>query len=392
MGPIDPIPTSANSTLTKTVVFGGGGTGGHLFPGIAVAEALKDRGIAARCIFVGSARSVERQIVASHGFEHVALPVESSSVLWRSPVRFANRLWKSARVAREFLPGCNASIVVGLGGFASVPVVWAARSCGIPMVLLEQNAVPGRATSWLSPRAELTCLGFAEAARRLPNRCRSVVTGNPVRAEIVALAASGPTSEKGRTLLILGGSQGSAALNEAFLTCVERRPRDFDGWKIVHQTGRRDFEEVRHRYASSGTEVCVAPFFDDLVEHYRQAGLAIARAGALTLSELACAGVPAVLVPYRKAVRNHQRLNAYAFEHVGAARVVRQSVDGEVTSANLHEQLTQLLTSDGLRGRMARAIRSLARPEAATLVAEQVSRLISGERPVLNTEFPPGDK
>jgi UDP-N-acetylglucosamine--N-acetylmuramyl-(pentapeptide) pyrophosphoryl-undecaprenol N-acetylglucosamine transferase len=139
-------------------------------------------------------------------------------------------------------------------------------------------------------------------------------------------------------------------------------------------------------------EVCVEPFFDDLPQHYRQAGLAIARAGALTLSELACAGVPALLVPYRKAVRNHQRLNAYAFEHVGAARVVRQSGDGAVTSANLYEQLRQLLTNDGLRRRMARAIRSLARPEAASLVAEQVSRLLSGERPAFNTESRRGDK
>lgn len=392
MGMIEPNPIQPNLTEPQTVVFAGGGTGGHLFPGIAVAEALKGRGVNARCIFVGSSRSVERQIVASHGFEHVALPVESSSVLWKSPVRFANRMWKSARVARTFLPECKASIVVGLGGFASVPVVWAAQSCRIPMILLEQNAVPGRATSWLSSRAKLTCLGFAEAARRLPNRCQQLVTGNPVRAEIAALAASGPMSESSRTLLVLGGSQGSAALNEAFLSCVERRPQEFTGWKIVHQTGRRDVEAVRRRYASLKIEVCAEPFFDDLPQHYRQAGLAIARAGALTLSELACAGVPALLVPYRKAVRNHQRLNAYAFEHVGAARVVRQSGDGAVTSVNLHEQLRQLLTNDGLRRRMARAIRSLARPEAASLVAEQVSRLLSGERPAFNTESRRGDK
>lgn len=372
--------SEASSSAAQTVVFAGGGTGGHLFPGIAVAEALQARGVKARILFIGSTRPVEKQIVEHHRFEHVALPVESSAVLWQSPMRFANRLWKSARAARELLPECAASIVVGLGGFASVPVVWAARLCGIPMILLEQNAVPGRATSWLASRADLTCLGFAEAARRLPSRCRHLVTGNPVRTEISTLATSRVGEDKGQRLLVLGGSQGSAVLNEAFLSCVERDPHVFADWKIVHQAGRRDVEALRDRYTKLKLDASVEPFFDDLVEHYRQASLAVARAGALTLSELACAGVPAVLVPYRRAVRNHQRLNAYSFEHVGAARIVRQAVDLSVTSAHLHEELQVLLTNDGLRGRMARAMRSLAKPDAASLVADQVCRILSGER------------
>jgi UDP-N-acetylglucosamine--N-acetylmuramyl-(pentapeptide) pyrophosphoryl-undecaprenol N-acetylglucosamine transferase len=226
----------------------------------------------------------------------------------------------------------------------------------------------------------------------LPDHCRQLVTGNPVRAEISALVAAGSSSETNGTLLVLGGSQGSAALNEAFLACVERRPREFADWKIVHQTGRRDIDAVRLRYAALGIDACVAAFFDDMAQQYRNAGLAVARAGALTLAELACAGVPAVLVPYRKAVRNHQRLNAYSFEHVGAARVVRQAVEGAVTSANLHEQLKQIMTNDDLRGRMSRAIRSLARPNAADLVAEQVNRLLCGERPAVSTESRSGDK
>jgi UDP-N-acetylglucosamine--N-acetylmuramyl-(pentapeptide) pyrophosphoryl-undecaprenol N-acetylglucosamine transferase len=388
---VDPLPNSTNSGDRPTVVFAGGGTGGHLFPGIAVAEALQRRGVSARCLFIGSTRSVERQIVSENGFEHVALPVESSSLLWQSPVRFANRMWKSAQVARGLLPECKAALVVGLGGFASVPVVWAARQCGIPIILLEQNAVPGRATSWLSRRAELTCLGFAEAGHRLPARCRHLVTGNPVLSKIAVLADEAATGERDRTLLVLGGSQGSAALNEAFVSCVERRSEIFAGWKIVHQTGRRDIETMRTRYASLKQDVHLAPFFDDLAAHYRNAGLAVARAGALTLSELACAGVPVVLVPYRKAVRNHQRLNAYAFEHVGAARIVRQSVDPAMTCARLDEEFRQLLPNDGLRGRMARAIRSLARPEAASVVAEQVCQFLSGENR-FNKEFRRDDR
>jgi UDP-N-acetylglucosamine--N-acetylmuramyl-(pentapeptide) pyrophosphoryl-undecaprenol N-acetylglucosamine transferase len=389
---MDSDQTQPSSTAMPTIVFAGGGTGGHLFPGIAVAEALQGRGVAANYLFAGSGRTVERQIVAGRGFEHFALPVESSAVLWRSPVRFANRMWKSARVARDLLRERKATVVVGLGGFASVPVVWAARMNRVPILLLEQNAVPGRATSWLSRRAVLTCLGFAEAAHRLPNHCRHLVTGNPVRTEITALATSTRQIETSRTLLVLGGSQGSAALNDAFLSCVERQPQDFANWKIVHQTGRRDFASVQQRYAALQHDAVVAPFFDEVVRHYGGAGLAVARAGALTLSELACAGIPAVLIPYRNAVRNHQRLNAYAFEHVGAARVVRQSVDSDVTAADLHEQLRLVMTNDGLRSRMSRAIRGLARPEAASTVAEQVCRLLSGESLAASTESPRGDK
>ena len=172
---VDPLPNSTNSGDRPTVVFAGGGTGGHLFPGIAVAEALEQRGVSARCLFIGSTRSVERQIVSENGFEHVALPVESSSLLWQSPVRFANRMWKSAQVARRLLPECKAAIVVGLGGFASVPVVWAARQCEIPIVLLEQNAVPGRrdVVAVASGRADLPRFrgGWPSASGPMPAPC-----------------------------------------------------------------------------------------------------------------------------------------------------------------------------------------------------------------------------
>lgn len=363
----------------QTIVFAGGGTGGHLFPGIAVAAALHERGLQARCLFVGSGREIERQIVSGHGFEHRALPVAPSSVMWKRPVQFANRLWSGARAARELLPACHAAVVVGLGGFASVPVVWAARMSGIPVVLLEQNVVPGRATSWLSRRANINCLGFADAERRMPKNAARIVTGNPVRAEIAELASAAIPNERSRTLLVMGGSQGSAVLNETFLRCVDRWPEQFEGWKIVHQTGARDAEQVARHYQSHHREALVAPFFNDLAAHYREAALAISRAGAVTLSELACAGVPALLVPYRRAIRNHQRLNAYTFEHVGSARVVRQSPNPELTVARMQEQLQTLLTNDDVRRRMARAMRSLARPDAAAQVANQVMRFLPCE-------------
>jgi UDP-N-acetylglucosamine--N-acetylmuramyl-(pentapeptide) pyrophosphoryl-undecaprenol N-acetylglucosamine transferase len=296
-------------------------------------------------------------------------------------VRFANRLWQSAQAAQALLPSCHASLVIGLGGFASVPVVWAARLAGIPLVLLEQNVVPGRATSWLCRSANLTCLGFSDAARRLPRSAAHAVTGNPVRGSIAAMAAEAANEGARRSLVVLGGSQGSVALNEAFLSSVERMPAPLSGWRIVHQTGVRDADHVRRRYEACGTSAEVASFFDDPVQLYRDAGLAVSRAGALTLSELACAGVPAVLIPYPKAIRNHQRLNAYTFEHIGAARVVRQSRDPEKTTAHLQEELAALLPNSDLRSRMARAMRSLARPDAASIVADEVCKFLFGSEP-----------
>jgi len=388
--------TQHPTTPPKTIVFAGGGSGGHLFPGIAVAQILMASGRPVKCVFVGSSRSVERQIVADHGFEHVALPVEPSSTLLTRPVRFANRLWQSAQAASDFLPSCGASLVVGLGGFASVPVVWAARLAGVPLVLLEQNAVPGRATSWLCRRANLTCLGFSDAARRLPRTATHLVTGNPVRAPIAALAGEPAANGERRSVVVLGGSQGSLALNEAFVGCVEQLRDHFADWNIVHQTGARDVDQVKRRYAAAGVNAQVAAFFDDPVTLYRSAALAVSRAGALTLSELACAGVPAVLIPYPKAIRNHQRLNAYTFEHVGAARVVRQSSDPDKTRLHLQDELAALLPNADLRNRMARAMRSLARPDAAAVVAEEVCKFLFGSEAgapaAISTESPSGDR
>ncbi|HEV3006901.1 MAG TPA: UDP-N-acetylglucosamine--N-acetylmuramyl-(pentapeptide) pyrophosphoryl-undecaprenol N-acetylglucosamine transferase, partial [Pirellulales bacterium] len=337
-----------------------------------------------------------KQIVRDHGFEHVALPVEPSSTLLTRPVRFANRLWQSAQAASALLPSYQASVVIGLGGFASVPVVWAARLAGIPLILLEQNVVPGRATSWLCRRANLTCLGFADAARRLPQRAAYAVTGNPVRQAIAGLADEAPSDGTRQSLVVLGGSQGSLALNDAFLGCVEHMTEQFADWQIVHQTGARDAQHVRRRYDACGIKAEVASFFDDPVALYRTAALVVSRAGALTLSELACAGVPAVLIPYPKAIRNHQRLNAYTFEHVGAARVVRQSRDPERTCRHLQEELAALLSNADLRSRMARAMRSLARPDAAAVVADKVCEFLftsqAATQDSVSTESRAGDR
>ena len=359
----------------RLYLFAGGGTGGHLFPGLAVATALKVADPDARVEFVGSNRPLERELVERHGYRLRALPAESLAMLRKHPVRF---VWNNAAAyfsAHRWLSEARPACVVGLGGFASAPLVLAARQQGVPVVLLEQNAIPGRTTRWLSRRAALVCLSFAGSAARFSRAERLRLTGNPVRPEIADLS-SHPCSATGQpTLLILGGSQGAQPLNAAGLEfAASEKPRLSD-WRIVHQTGAAQHEETQQRYAALGIEAVCEPFLHDLPHWYRQATLVISRAGATTLAELACAGLPAVLVPFPEAADNHQMRNAEVFAAAGAACIVEQESDAQATAARLVDVCLPLITDPAARSALAQGMRSLARPQAAQDVAEAILRL-----------------
>lgn len=369
-----------------TFLFAGGGTGGHLFPGIAVAEELRRALPDARLIFAGSQRTVEREILGAAGLEHVPLDSPPSTLLRRHPLRFVLQYRRACRDAVALISARRPAAVIGLGGFASVPVVTAAKKRRVPIVLLEQNAVAGRATARLSRLADVVCHSFAEAVPRsrrqseirspvrpftthpslLTTHHDHIVTGNPVRRAVAELAA-GKAACSGRTLLVLGGSQGSTAVNDALLEAAEMLRETLHRWRIVHQTGPRDVERVRAAYARLGLRHDVQPFFADLPARYATADLAVSRAGATTLAELACASLPAVLIPYPRSVRNHQQRNAEAFARAGAAVIVEQRNATSLVSA-----LQPLLEDDDLRRRLSSAMRSLARPDAAARVAAVV--------------------
>jgi UDP-N-acetylglucosamine--N-acetylmuramyl-(pentapeptide) pyrophosphoryl-undecaprenol N-acetylglucosamine transferase len=274
----------------------------------------------------------------------------------------------------------RAAAVVGLGGFESVPLVWAANKLGLPVVLMEPNAVPSRATSWLSRRASFACLSHPEAAKRLPRRSRWIDTGNPVRSEISQLATGPGYYRDSPVLLVLGGSQGSTAVNRAMIGCVAQDPEAYDGWKIVHQAGGCDAESVRRRYTELGVTAHVEPFLENIAEHYRRARLVVSRAGGSTLAELACAGLPSILLPASRSARDRQCRNARVFEAVGAAHVIRQSPQPEVARLDLQASLESLLNDAPQRERMARAARSLARPMAAVRVAAEILRELAAAR------------
>ncbi|MFQ5731690.1 MAG: undecaprenyldiphospho-muramoylpentapeptide beta-N-acetylglucosaminyltransferase [Planctomycetaceae bacterium] len=367
---------------SATFVFAGGGTGGHLFPGIAVAEELRRRLPAARMLFVGTERDVERRILIDAGFEHVALSSPPSTWIRRKPLRFVTRYWAARRAAGSLLADRQPIAAIGLGGFASIPVVMAASRLGIPIVLLEQNAVAGRATQWLARRADVVCHSYADAVPDRRLTANAVVTGNPVRRAVAQLAThpnitavnAHPRAHARdqQTLLVLGGSQGSAAVNDAVLRAAEQLCGEFAGWRIIHQCGPHDRDRLAAGYGRLDIAHEIAPFFADLPQRYALADVVVSRAGATTLAELACTGLPAVLIPYPDSVRDHQRLNAEVFARTGGAVVVEQHRHPDRTGRELTVALRSLLTEPVERAKRSTAMRSLARPPAAAEVAQRI--------------------
>lgn len=369
------------ASTSPLFLFAGGGTGGHLFPGLAVATELQRREPAARIQFVGSERSLERALVIQHGYDHRTLPSEPLTQLWRRPWSFAWRNWRAYRIARQWLIADRPAAVVGLGGFASAPVVMAAHRLGVPSVLLEQNSIPGRSTRWLSRWASVVCLAYPQSVSHFSARVPTRLTGNPLREEIAALARFERFETQPLTLLILGGSQGSQPLNAAVIEMFTAEPQLLGGWKIVHQTGAAQSKSVLESYQKLSVSAEVAPFFHDLQERYQRATVVISRAGATTLAELACAGIPAILVPYPQAADNHQLHNAEAFAEAGAAITCKQGATPQQTGEELARDLKGLIQAPSRRADMSEAMRSLALPDATALVADAVQQLAGADKP-----------
>ena len=330
---------------TRTYIFAGGGTGGHLFPGIAVAQELQRRETDSRILFVGSERDLERTILTRYQFEHRSLPVESLRTLTRNPFRFVLGNWHAWRTAYRMIETEKPAAVIGLGGYASAPIVWAAARSRIPVILLEQNVIPGRTTRWLSRSAVRVCVSFPESASRLPQSANIQCHRQSLRHEIANMHAHlSATGEKEPfELLVLGGSQGADSLNEAVVEAIKLSSKELPRWRIVHQTGPRQTDAIRDAYRQLSLTAAVESFFDDMAARYRAASLVISRAGATTLAELACCGLPMLLVPYPQAADDHQQANALSYQSSGAAVVVGHQSNSHETGVKLATALQSLL-------------------------------------------------
>lgn len=335
-----------------------------MFPGIAVAEKLVRKDPDCRIVFAGSERAVDREILSGVGFEFHALPAPASRDLLRHPFRFFRAFRRARRAALDLLDQLRPEVVVGLGGFASVALGAAAGKPGVRLVLLEQNCVAGRATRWLSRRAETVCISFPETWVG-SSKPRVVLTGNPVRESIAASRDVPP----GKTLLITGGSQGATRLNDMVMKTL-RDPSPLPaGWEVVHQTGSVDVDRVADHYREAGISARVQPYLSDMAAEYASAGLVISRAGGTSLAELACIGRATILVPYPRSVMEHQKRNALCFAEANAAAMVEHGPD---SVRELRGHLNRLLANDEERDRIGRAMKLLGSPEAAQAVADLI--------------------
>ncbi|MCC6746676.1 MAG: undecaprenyldiphospho-muramoylpentapeptide beta-N-acetylglucosaminyltransferase [Deltaproteobacteria bacterium] len=356
------------------VAIAGGGTGGHVFPALAVAEELLARAPGSEVLFVGSSGGLEERLIPAHGYRLELLKVgklkgASSVVRMRTLAGLPGALARALGILRRFDP----QVLVGVGGFASGPMALAAWLRHCPVVLLEQNAIPGLTNRVLARLASRVVVSFAEATARFP-RGRAVLLGNPLRRPLVAaLARSGPPHGAPRSLLVLGGSQGARRVNELMVAAAPAIFRVHPGLRLVHQTGAADETWVAERYREAKLSVEVRPFIDDVAAAYREANLVISRAGATTCAELCLAGKPALLVPYPFAADDHQRANARALESTGGALVLSQQ---ELEPAQLADEVIRLFSDPQLLLRMGAALRTAARPDAAARVVALLEELV----------------
>jgi len=370
------------------VVFAGGATAGHLMPGLAVAEVLRRWLPQVRLTFMLTGKPLERRLLAREGFAWKKINAAPWSASGWGALRCAASMLLGYRQAACFLRREQGCLVVSLGGYTAAPGALAAVRLGIPLVVLEQNAIPGRTTRAFAARARAVCLAMPEAAAHLPARCRVHLTGNPLRAGF--LCARAEAAEARRTdsgaqrrsarparLVVLGGSNGASWLNEHLPNVLAPHRRLLDGWQILHQTGAGHEQATRRAYADCGLEAQVVSFVDDMPAVLRGAELAICRAGATTLSELAAMGVPAVLIPYPHAADDHQLRNAQAFARAGAAVVVDQRDAPGSVEGRLSETLSRLLAEPETRRRMARAMARQARPDATRTVARLILSILA---------------
>ncbi len=358
------------------VIFAGGGTGGHLYPALAVAAELRAQRPEAVISFAGTARGIESRVVPREGFpldliRSGGLKGKSVGERARGTALLPASVLDAWRVVSTRRP----DLVIGVGGYSSGPVVLVAALRGVPTMLLEQNAVPGLTNRVLAPFVRAAAVTYDSTAAFFG--AKAFVSGNPVRPEF--FAASGSSSESGgdeqssiTRVLVFGGSQGAHAINVAMVEAAAELAHVGTGLQLTHQTGERDVDMVREAYRQAGLQAVVEPFLYDMGRRLREADLVVCRAGATTIAELTAAGRAAILVPLPSATDDHQRRNADALAARGAADVLPQR---DLTGPLLAARITALAADRAARARMAAAARVLARPDAARVIVERALTL-----------------
>lgn len=356
------------------LLIAGGGTGGHLFPAMAIAEEFKARDAKNEVLFVGTKRGIESRLLPKHGWS--VRYVMSGGIkgmglfgMIKGILKMACGAFQSVGIILGFRP----SAILGMGGYASVPPVFVGKLMGVPSAIHEQNAVPGVTNRVLGKFVRRVFLSYPESEQFFPAE-KVKVTGNPLRKEIfesLEKRADKDHNEGIFTLLVFGGSRGAKKLNEVIseLFCTELKGVDI---KLIHQTGEEDYETVKSRYDELGIDATVSTFIDDIAAAYREADLVVCRAGATSISELMAAGKPSILIPYPYAADNHQVANARSVVEGGAAIMILQS---DLDAKGLSREIMKMLEKREILKQMAQKAEKMAKRDAARMICDEVGAL-----------------
>ena len=356
------------------LVVAGGGTGGHLFPGIAVATAVRERIPGSQILFIGTSRLLDQQTLAGFDFESAALECGGIKGLrlsdrLRSLLLMPRAAGRALRMLRRFRP----DLVFGVGGYVIGPVLLAAKLLRIPIAIHEQNSVPGMANRFAGKLlADLILISLPCMPPFPPGK--TIQTGSPLRQEILAAAGREKQTTATPTVLVLGGSQGAHRVNVLMMEAVERLLAQRVAFRLIHQTGVTDCEQVTKHYAQLGIDAEVEPFINDMAGVYGRADLAVSRAGATTCAELAAMGLPALLIPYPFAADNHQETNGKYYVQGGGCRLLRESgLTGETLACAIGDHLRN---REALQT-MAVNMKAMAMPDATERIVDVCSRLVA---------------
>jgi UDP-N-acetylglucosamine--N-acetylmuramyl-(pentapeptide) pyrophosphoryl-undecaprenol N-acetylglucosamine transferase len=365
----------------RNFFFAGGGTGGHIYPSIAVAEHIVKFEPTAKIHFFISERSIDEQILSKTGFEYSALPARGFSIWPGKLIGFCTSFSKSYGIAKRAIAECKSAVVIGVGGFIAAPACFAAHKLKVPVVLLNVDIVPGRANKIIGRWANEIFLQFEDTRQYFSKRKASInVVGCPLRSGFENPEPDKIRSELGfdenkKTLLITGASSGSENINRTVCSLLEKLGVFADDWQIVHLTGTANYDKARQKYAEAKIGHKVLSYFDDMPSLLAASDLVIGRSGAVSVAEYAAASVPSICMPYPYHKDKHQYLNAGKLVEAGAAVIVDDLPDQEERQGWLWEELKELMKDETRLQEMQQACKSIARLDASLKITEKLVKI-----------------
>ena len=354
-------------------IIAGGGTGGHLFPGIAIARELEKRFKEKEILFVVGHRKMESELLAQYGYRITSIDVEGLKGRgWKKGlsvmVKLPKSIFQSASTLKKFSP----SLVLGVGGYSAGPVCLTARFMGIPTAIHEQNSYPGLTNRLLSRVVDRVFISFEESRDHLQGNS-VFLTGNPVRDELFSVDRMGAERKKPFTILVVGGSQGATAINKSFTETLEYLNAKGRNPEVIHQTGEADYQRVVDDYRERKLRGELSPFIQDMTTAYNRADVVVSRAGATTIFELAALGKPSILIPYPYAANQHQMINARSLVRVGGAEMILQN---DLNTETLARILIKYMDDPLALKEMSTHTKKMARPNATRVIVDHLLEMI----------------